>query len=169
QFQDTLCGFGETIVPGTIVPPLINWLKDQSTAGSFDYHIAGSPIEFETGPMLIDSAACALLDTTYNELMNNGTLGRLRGYLNDITTNCKGNGPQNEELNTKYFLIYFAEVGYQHVYPYVEEFIPEGLQVAVNSYSVGGTTSTDGVEWEESLTLTDLLEKVKDSKQCDCP
>lgn len=169
DLQDTCVNFPGNLVPGSIVPAFTNWAITQSSADDFKYQIAGDPVSFEGGAMPFDSAACAGVDFLYSNIKGVA----LYKTLDSIAITCAGINPPNTNENIYHFLAYFAELGFQHSYPYMGKFFPnEAISDTVSLYAQGGVGNSFAEELIQLGILSNLMTEVNantTTSECNCP
>ena len=162
------------ITGGPIIQGVSTWLRGVSTAGGFTYQIArydSAPTSFENLTLPIDAKVCNALTKTFNELKGNEADLPIYANLQYIVKQCTGD-TTNTDQYVKEFLMYMAEMGFQHSYPYMDKFFPNGtVAAAVGEYAQGGQGTSTEEEYIEAKVLSDLMQKVVNylnGKSCNC-
>lgn len=159
DIDNTACPkkYGSKIIGGPIVQGFGAWAMHQGTTGGFAYHMAGPPTTFAPKSMLpVDPEICQKLEKSFSNLKGDN-VRYVYDYLTKIASKCKGVDPDKA---VREYLLYMAELGYQHTYPYMQEFIPSDLIPIVSRLATAGSGTTDEEEYFEVYTLAQLSENI---------
>ncbi|MCG8326918.1 MAG: hypothetical protein MI974_04490 [Chitinophagales bacterium] len=161
------------IEAGTITSGLVSWARGQSKKSGIKYQIAGNPITFEGQPMPADPGFCDTMIFAPKQIKKESPA--FYNSLKNVAEQC-GSKHSKVNHNISLFLVYLAELGYQHTTAYTLEFFqPESLRNAVHKHVPGseGNKNKDAPYSGEVimglLDSTYVYLKRESITNCNCP